>query len=173
VDFIVKDRRSWEEFARPRLTDTSLYRRRIDFEGYRKQKAEYGKQNLFFVWTAVNVFESMHPVCGHEHMLIGMALSITPIPHPASRGNACLRWRCDMGKRPLGMSGVEVSAIALGCRPMGGTSWGGTDDAASIRTVHRPLEAGISFIDTAPGYGSGHSEEVRCSGTWRWAPARW
>jgi len=74
VDFLVKDRAGWEEHIRPRLVDTSLYRRRINFEAYRDARAQGRRENLFFCWGGVNVFESMHPVCGHEHMLVGMAL---------------------------------------------------------------------------------------------------
>lgn len=48
--------------------------RRIDFEGYRKIKEQAKKAGRFFVWSGVNVFECIHPLCGHENMLIGMAL---------------------------------------------------------------------------------------------------
>jgi len=48
--------------------------RRINFEGYRKAKEHARKQNRFFVWSGVNVFEMMHPLCGHENLLMGMAL---------------------------------------------------------------------------------------------------
>ncbi len=71
VDFAVKDRTGWEELIKPRLKPE---RRRIDFEKYRELRAEAKKKDRFFVWSGVNVFESMHPVCGHEHMLVGMAL---------------------------------------------------------------------------------------------------
>lgn len=65
-----------------------------------------------------------------------------------------------MEKRQLGLSGVEVSVIGLGTWPMGGEWWGGSDDEESIRTIHRALDLGINLIDTAEGYGRGHSEEV-------------
>lgn len=65
-----------------------------------------------------------------------------------------------MEKRRLGGSPVEVSVIGEGCWPMGGAYWGGADDEQSIRTIHRCLELGVNFFDTAPGYGAGHSEEV-------------
>ena len=65
-----------------------------------------------------------------------------------------------MEKRKLGSTDIEVSALALGCWPMGGGYWGETDDEESIRTVHRALELGINFLDTAPAYGHGHSEQV-------------
>ncbi len=71
VDFLVRDRAGWEEHVKPYLKPE---RRRINFEGYREAKAEAAKKNRFFFWTGVNVFELMHPVCGHEYMLMGMAM---------------------------------------------------------------------------------------------------
>jgi len=71
VDFLVKDREAWEEHIKPKLKPDP---RRINFEGYRKAKQHAVENNRFFVWSGVNVFELMHPVCGHEHMLVGMAL---------------------------------------------------------------------------------------------------
>jgi myo-inositol catabolism protein IolS len=65
-----------------------------------------------------------------------------------------------MEKRKIGTTDVEVSGISLGCWPMGGDYWGGTDDDESIRTIHKALELGVNFLDTAPAYGRGHSEEV-------------
>lgn len=65
-----------------------------------------------------------------------------------------------MEKRELGQSEVVVSVIGLGTWPMGGEWWGGADDAQSIRTIHQALELGVTLIDTAEGYGKGHSEEV-------------
>ena len=74
VDFLVKDRAGWQEHTRPRLTKADDYRRRINFEGYREARKKSRDRQLFFTWSGVNVFECMHPVCGHEYMLIGMAL---------------------------------------------------------------------------------------------------
>lgn len=71
VDFLVKDRLAWEEHIRPFLTPDPA---RIDFEGYRKVRQECLAADRFFCWSGVNVFELMHPVCGHEYMLMGMAL---------------------------------------------------------------------------------------------------
>ncbi len=72
VDFTVKDGATWQEHARPHLA--KVERRRIDFEGYRKAKALAADQDRFFTWSGVPPFELMHPVCGHEYMLMGMAL---------------------------------------------------------------------------------------------------
>ena len=71
VDFAVKERPAWEELVRPKLTPD---RRRINFDAYRKARDTARRADRFFCWSGVNVFELMHPVCGHEHMLVGMAL---------------------------------------------------------------------------------------------------
>jgi uroporphyrinogen decarboxylase len=71
VDFLVKDRQGWEAHIKPLLTPD---RRRIDFAAYRKAKQQAAEKQRFFAWSGVNVFELMHPVCGHEYMLMGMAL---------------------------------------------------------------------------------------------------
>lgn len=70
VDFRVKDREGWEKI-KPLLTPDP---RRINFEAYRKAKKEAADAGRFFVWSGVNVFECMHPMCGHENMLMGMVL---------------------------------------------------------------------------------------------------
>ena len=57
-------------------------------------------------------------------------------------------------------TGIRISRIGLGTWAMGGWMWGGSDDAASVETIHRALDLGITLIDTAPAYGQGHSEEV-------------
>jgi len=74
VDFLVKDRAGWEEHCRPHLVNPDNDRRRINFENYREVKAKCAAEELFFCWGGVNVFECIHPVCGHEYMLMGMAL---------------------------------------------------------------------------------------------------
>lgn len=74
VDFDVKDRSGWEALAKPKLLRAEDYERRIDFESYRNTKRHAAEKNRFFFWGGVNVFECMHPISGHEHMLVGMAL---------------------------------------------------------------------------------------------------
>lgn len=71
VDFTVKEREDWEKWIKPKLKPEE---RRINFEAYRAQKQYCQEKERFFVWSGVNVFESIHPVCGHENMLVGMAL---------------------------------------------------------------------------------------------------
>jgi aryl-alcohol dehydrogenase-like predicted oxidoreductase len=65
-----------------------------------------------------------------------------------------------MEKRELGKSGLEATVIGLGCWAMGGAFWGPADDEASIRAIQKSLDLGVNFIDTAPFYGIGHSEEI-------------
>jgi aryl-alcohol dehydrogenase-like predicted oxidoreductase len=71
-------------------------------------------------------------------------------------------------KRYLGRSGIEVSAMGLGCWAIGGpwkflgspAGWSTIDDAESIRAIQRGIELGINFFDTAANYGCGHSERI-------------
>lgn len=72
VDFTVKERGAWEENIKPFLLEVD--RRRIPFEGYRNAKATAERNQEFFTWSGVPPFEQMHPVCGHEYMLMGMAM---------------------------------------------------------------------------------------------------
>jgi aryl-alcohol dehydrogenase-like predicted oxidoreductase len=63
-----------------------------------------------------------------------------------------------MELRPLGRTGVKVSPLCLGAMMFG--AWGNTDHEDSIRIIHRALDAGINFIDTADVYARGESEEI-------------
>lgn len=76
-------------------------------------------------------------------------------------------------KRMLGKSGVEVSALGMGCWAIGGpwtwaqpggdpfpAGWGQVDDAESVRAIHAALGSGVNFFDTAANYGAGHSERI-------------
>jgi methylglyoxal reductase len=61
----------------------------------------------------------------------------------------------------LGTSGMDVSVLSLGTWGMGGgTSWHIEDDKSSVAIIHKAMDLGINLIDTAPVYGTGHSEEV-------------
>jgi aryl-alcohol dehydrogenase-like predicted oxidoreductase len=69
-----------------------------------------------------------------------------------------------MKTRKLGYSDLEITRIGLGTWAMGGENWafawGPQDDAASVAAVHKAMDMGINWIDTAAVYGIGHSEEV-------------
>lgn len=62
-------------------------------------------------------------------------------------------------QRKLGTQGLKVSALGLGCMGMS-EFYGGRDDAESIATIHRSLDLGCTFLDTADMYGSGKNEEL-------------
>ena len=67
-----------------------------------------------------------------------------------------------MKNRTLGKSGIEVSAMGLGCWAIGGGElFTGIDDAESIRALHAALDLGVNLLDTCEGYGpDSHSEVV-------------
>jgi len=64
----------------------------------------------------------------------------------------------------LGGTGLEITRVGFGAWAIGGGGWqfgwGPQEDGESIATIHRALELGLNWIDTAAGYGFGHSEEV-------------
>lgn len=64
-----------------------------------------------------------------------------------------------MHYRPLGRTGWNVSDISFGAWAVGGT-WGPTDDQESLAAMHRAIDLGVNFIDTADVYGDGHSERL-------------
>ena len=64
-----------------------------------------------------------------------------------------------MQYRALGRTGFEVSSVSFGAWAIGGT-WGQVDDAEAMRCLHRALDLGVNFFDTADVYGDGHSERL-------------
>lgn len=70
--------------------------------------------------------------------------------------------------RRLGRSGIDVSALGVGCWAIGGpftfdgrqAGWSHVDDDESIRGLHRAFDLGVTFYDTAANYGAGHSEQI-------------
>ncbi len=69
-----------------------------------------------------------------------------------------------MKNRKLGNSDMEITAVGFGSWAVGGSGWvygwGEQDDQQSIEAIHQALDSGMNWIDTAPVYGLGHSEEV-------------
>jgi aryl-alcohol dehydrogenase-like predicted oxidoreductase len=65
-----------------------------------------------------------------------------------------------MNHRRLGRTGLEVSEVGYGAWGIGGSGWLGAQDDESLRALELALDSGINLIDTALGYGDGHSEEL-------------
>ena len=65
-----------------------------------------------------------------------------------------------MNQRNLGRTGLQVSEIGYGAWGIGKTMWLGADDDESLRALNRAVDLGVTLIDTALGYGDGHSEEL-------------
>lgn len=69
-----------------------------------------------------------------------------------------------MKTRQLGKSDLQITPIGFGAWAIGGSgwpfAWGPQNDADSVAAIHRALELGVNWIDTAAVYGLGHSEEV-------------
>ncbi|HYH70999.1 MAG TPA: aldo/keto reductase [Methyloceanibacter sp.] len=64
-----------------------------------------------------------------------------------------------MQTRTLGHPGLKVSATGLGCMGMS-EFYGATDEAEAVDTIHRAIDLGVTFLDTADIYGSGHNERL-------------
>jgi aryl-alcohol dehydrogenase-like predicted oxidoreductase len=65
-----------------------------------------------------------------------------------------------MEQRALGKAGIDVSVLGYGAWGIGQTMWIGADDDESLRALRTAIERGVTFIDTAYGYGDGHSERL-------------
>ena len=73
-----------------------------------------------------------------------------------------------MPYRTLGHTGMQVSSVCLGAMMFGG--FGNRDHDDCVRIIHRALDSGINFIDTADVYSSGESRGDRRQGSRRWTP---
>ena len=65
-----------------------------------------------------------------------------------------------MNYRVLGNTGLEVSEVGYGAWGIGKSQWLGAEDDESLRALHRAIDLGLNFIDTALAYGAGHSERL-------------
>jgi aryl-alcohol dehydrogenase-like predicted oxidoreductase len=65
-----------------------------------------------------------------------------------------------MNYRTLGKTGLKVSEIGYGAWGIGKSRWIGANDDESIQALHKSIDLGLNFIDTALGYGDGHSEQL-------------
>ena len=81
-----------------------------------------------------------------------------------------------MKTKRLGNSDLNITPIGFGAWAIGGSGWefgwGEQDDKASITAIHRALELGVNWIDTAAVYGMGHSEEVVAAALKSWSGPR-
>lgn len=80
-----------------------------------------------------------------------------------------------MRTHSLGNSDLNITTLGFGAWAVGGEwkfGWGPQPDADSIAAIHRALELGMNWIDTAAVYGLGHSEEVVCKALSNWSGAR-
>jgi aryl-alcohol dehydrogenase-like predicted oxidoreductase len=81
-----------------------------------------------------------------------------------------------MDTRTLGNSDLEITNVGYGAWAIGGSgwqfAWGAQDDSDSISAIHRALELGVNWIDTAAVYGLGHSEEVVARALKSWSGPR-
>jgi aryl-alcohol dehydrogenase-like predicted oxidoreductase len=78
-----------------------------------------------------------------------------------------------MQTRKLGNSDLQITTIGYGAWAIGGPgwqfAWGDQDDSDSIAAIHRALELGVNWIDTAAAYGLGHSEEIVAKALKSWS----
>src|SRR5882757_3987442 len=78
----------------------------------------------------------------------------------------------DMKTKRLGNSDLSITPVGFGAWAIGGSGWefgwGEQDDKASVAAIHRALDLGVNWIDTAAVYGLGHSEEVVAAALKTW-----
>jgi len=81
-----------------------------------------------------------------------------------------------METRKLGNSDLQITPVGFGAWAIGGSgwefAWGEQDDADSVAAIHKALEVGVNWIDTAAVYGTGHSEEVVARALKEWKGTR-
>src|SRR5215471_478033 len=66
----------------------------------------------------------------------------------------------EMNYRTFGKTGLKVSEIGYGAWGIGKSAWVGASDEESLKALHRAIDLGLNFIDTALAYGDGHSEKL-------------
>ena len=65
-----------------------------------------------------------------------------------------------MNYRTLGKTGLQVSEVGYGAWGIGKSNWIGASDDESVKALNKAFDLGLNFIDTALGYGEGHSERL-------------
>ena len=125
--------------------------------------------------AAVRLERKAGPQCGPYELISGtrdstLEITLTPTfsrsPPEATRFGCRALRRVDrpayiggMQYRKLGRTGLELSEIGFGAWAIGG-GWGTQSDEESLKALHRALDLGVNFIDTAAGYGEGRSERL-------------
>ena len=71
VGYTITERAQWEDLAKQKIKFDS---RRVDYVNYRNMREDCAKKNRFFMCHSSSIFEAMHDMCGHENILVGMAL---------------------------------------------------------------------------------------------------
>ena len=79
--------------------------------------------------------------------------------YPPSSAGGPVEGTANVKPRQLGRMGLEVSPLGLGSMSMS-EFYGASDEREAIATLHRAIELGVSFLDTADVYGQGHNEEL-------------
>src|SRR5215216_4601736 len=98
---------------------------------------------------ALRLLSQGRAACGRVFKLRGPRITGAPSTHR----------RSVMEMRALGSHGLHVSALGLGCMGMS-EFYQGRDDKESEATIHRALDLGVNFLDTADMYGVGRNEEL-------------
>jgi aryl-alcohol dehydrogenase-like predicted oxidoreductase len=78
----------------------------------------------------------------------------------SERGWAEKRKGTSMNYRTLGRTGLEISEVGYGAWGIGKDAWLGAEDDESVKALHKAIDLGLNFIDTALAYGNGHSEQL-------------
>jgi len=113
---------------------------------------------------------------GDRNKMRGLsALDLKPEPSPRIYGGV-METRTSIALRTLGNSDLRLTPIGFGAWAIGGGNWefawGPQDDNESIGAIHRALDLGVNWIDTAAIYGLGHSEEVVARALKEWSGSR-
>src|SRR3954447_12966112 len=121
-------------------------------------------------WRRTTVGNSRRVLIRHSPFVPPLDILTKPMHHPIVPMRCYWEVGGGMEQRNLGRTGLRVSVLGYGAGAVGGLMVRG-DAAEHTRAVGRAIEAGITYFDTAPGYGDGRSEEnlgraLRERGAW-------
>src|SRR3954452_19667713 len=109
-------------------------------------------------WRRTTVGDSRHVLIRHSPFVPPLDILTKPMHHPIVPMRCYWRVGGGMEQRDLGRTGLRVSVLGYGAGAVGGLMVRG-DAPEQTRAIGRAIEAGITYFDTAPGYGDGRSEE--------------